>query len=59
MQAEAFERGDPVPDSQGIWNEHCLSAVKRFLKSAVVIDNEPFVKTGPPSPALDFSLGMV
>ncbi|MDH0185117.1 response regulator receiver domain [Stutzerimonas stutzeri] len=56
MQAEAFERGDPVPDSQGIWNEHCLSAVKRFLKSAVVIDNEPFVKTGPPSPALDFSL---
>lgn len=23
------------------WSEHCLSAVKRFIKNAVIIDNEP------------------
>ncbi|WP_151909607.1 hypothetical protein [Aeromonas salmonicida] len=23
------------------WSKHCLSAVKKFIKNAVVIDNEP------------------
>lgn len=44
MQAEVIQHANPVADLQGVWHQHCLSAVKKFLKNAVVIDNEPFVK---------------
>lgn len=29
------------------WSEHCLSAVKKFIKNAVVIDNEPVLAKEP------------
>lgn len=44
MQAEMFERKESSEVSQHEWLEHCLSAAKKFLKNAVVIDNEPFLK---------------
>lgn len=56
MQAEVFAPDELALGQQEAWQQHCLSAVKKFLKSAVVIDNEPFVRSGPSSAALDFTL---
>ncbi|MFQ1801348.1 response regulator receiver domain [Aeromonas veronii] len=38
MEATAV---DTTVTPNQIWSEHCLSAVKMFVKNAVVIDNEP------------------
>ena len=56
MQVEVLEHVESAPVPQRLWREHCLSAVKRFLKSAVVIDNEPFVNSVSSSVDSDFSL---
>lgn len=37
---EAVVTNTQTQQSHG-WSEHCLSAVKKFIKNAVVIDNEP------------------
>ncbi|WP_248805518.1 response regulator receiver domain [Pseudomonas sp. MWU13-2100] len=44
MQAEVFEGEASEVNSHDSWLEHCLTAAKKFLKNAVVIDNEPFVE---------------
>jgi hypothetical protein len=42
MTAQVIE--DALPTAPvDVWFEHTLSAVRRFLKSAVVIDNQPYV----------------
>lgn len=37
------DKNQATPES--VWQDHCLSAVRKFLKNAVVIDNEPFVQS--------------
>ncbi|MES2818728.1 MAG: response regulator receiver domain [Pseudomonadota bacterium] len=44
MAAAVIEQGSPADIANQEWTEHCLSAVRRFLKNVVVIDNEPFVE---------------
>ncbi|NWE14662.1 response regulator receiver domain [Pseudomonas yamanorum] len=41
MTAQLVE--EPVVNPADVWTAHTLSAAKRFLKSAVVIDNQPYV----------------
>lgn len=41
MDGEVLDATVPVAAAQQEWLEHCLSAVKKFLKNAVVIDNQP------------------
>lgn len=43
MESVAAVAEVPPPSAKDIWNEHIQSAVKDFLKTAVVIDNEPWV----------------
>jgi hypothetical protein len=45
MQAEVVKDAAQQDTGEQAWREHCLTAVKKFLKNAVVIDNEPFVKS--------------
>lgn len=33
------------PDAETVWSQHVLGAVKKFIKTAVVIDNQPYVKS--------------
>lgn len=56
MQAEVFERKGPPATPQQEWLAHCLSSAKKFLKNAVVIDNEPFIKGQSSAVRVDFSL---
>ncbi|WDM60311.1 hypothetical protein K4A76_05040 [Pseudomonas sp. NEEL19] len=44
MESVAAVAEVPPPNANEIWSEHIQSAVKEFLKTAVVIDNEPWVK---------------
>jgi hypothetical protein len=44
MDGEVLDATVPAAAAQQEWLEHCLSAVKKFLKNAVVIDNQPYVK---------------
>jgi hypothetical protein len=56
MQAEVFGPQDPKVNSQQEWLAHCLSSAKKFLKNAVVIDNEPFIKDPKQAAQSDFAL---
>lgn len=56
MQAEVFADQDPKIKSQQEWLAHCLSSAKKFLKNAVVIDNEPFIKGQKHSAQTDYAL---
>lgn len=56
MQAEVFGPQDLQVNSQQEWLAHCLSSAKKFLKNAVVIDNEPFIKESKQTAQSDFSL---
>jgi len=64
MTAQVIEDAPPAAPVD-VWFEHTLSAVRRFLKSAVVIDNQPYVPqsvptipVGPiPAPGIDSGLG--
>ncbi|PZW44975.1 hypothetical protein, partial [Pseudomonas sp. URIL14HWK12:I2] len=44
MEWGSFKAAAPETTAQQDWLEHSLSAVKKFLKNAVVIDNQPYVK---------------
>lgn len=52
MTAQIIENALPTAPVD-VWVDHTLSAVRKFLKSAVVIDNQPYVPqplhTAPPS----------
>lgn len=56
MQVEVFRSATPENEPRQEWLKHCSSAVTKFLKNAVVIDNEPFVKTKASSVNLDYSV---
>lgn len=45
MQAEVLGEATPAVNPQEDWFKHCLSSARKFLKNAVVIDNEPFVES--------------
>lgn len=45
MQAEVLGEAAPAVNPQEDWFKHCLSSARKFLKNAVVIDNEPFVES--------------
>lgn len=44
MQAEVFEGAVGEDNDTNAWLAHRLEAVRKFLKSAVVIDNEPLLR---------------
>jgi len=44
MGAKEAEVLTVVKDSVAIWSDHIQSAVGKFLKTAVVIDNQPYIK---------------
>ncbi|SJN12575.1 hypothetical protein CZ787_08390 [Halomonas citrativorans] len=48
MEDTAAVAEAPSPSPSEIWSEHIQSAVKEFLKTAVVIDNEPWVSYSTP-----------
>lgn len=43
MTAQVFDNALPAVAPSDVWFEHTLTAVRKFLKSAVVIDNQPYV----------------
>ena len=45
MQAEVLGEEVPAVNPKEDWLKHCLSSARKFLKNAVVIDNEPFVES--------------
>ncbi|HDS1818078.1 TPA: hypothetical protein QEM96_002734 [Pseudomonas putida] len=49
MEWGSFKAAAPETTAQQEWLEHSLSAVKKFLKNAVVIDNQPYVKDSKPN----------
>jgi len=62
MQAEVFEGAVGAVDTNQAWLAHRLEAVRKFLKSAVVIDNEPLLRETIDAAANDYadkSLGTV
>ncbi len=44
MESVATAAEVSPPSAHEIWSDHIQSAVKEFLKTAVVIDNEPWIK---------------
>lgn len=56
MHAELLDRTVAPATPQQEWLAHCLTSAKKFLKNAVVIDNEPFIKTPVTAERLDYSL---
>ncbi|WP_434572999.1 hypothetical protein J3P88_28420 [Pseudomonas sp. Z3-6] len=54
MIAQLAEKVTEKPSAQDLWSDHVQGAVMKFLKTAVVIDNQPYVKkrtSTPPVPA--------
>jgi hypothetical protein len=49
MTAQLAGKVVEAPSVKDIWSSHVQSAVKKFLKTAVVIDNQPYVKNTKPS----------
>ena len=56
MEVEVVSATVPAATPQQEWLEHCSSAVKKFLKNAVVIDNQPYVKEIRSAAALELQL---
>ncbi|UCV11314.1 hypothetical protein KI614_14375 [Dechloromonas denitrificans] len=41
--AQAGDKATPsAPTPEEIWQQHCMNAVKSFLKNVVIVDNEPY-----------------
>jgi hypothetical protein len=43
-EGEVLDSAAPGVNAQQEWLEHCASAVRKFLKNAVIIDNQPYIK---------------
>lgn len=56
MKSEGIDQDIGALDIQQAWQDHCLTSVRKFIKSAVVIDNEPFIVDKIKSGLLPFTL---